>query len=767
MRCNQRLASLRLLGRSVGGALTLGLFSAAGIAQGADVPSDPSEVLQEVTVTAQKRSESGQKVPIALTAFGVDDLRDLHASDLSSLGSQITGVQVYTSIKLPSVTLRGVGLTDFASNYDSPVAVHVDEIYQSKPYLVSMPTYDIARVEALKGPQGTLFGRNATGGSLNYYTVEPTSERSGSANISYDQYNRMSVDGALNTPVGGGWNSRLSYYVGDGIGDAGPYYNLYTHEHFYAPRVSEGRFQLARKGESTSVRLFLFAGRDQSTNQPYRSPGIYSGPGTLCPQLLLGQVSQNPSLCLKFGGLSGNPAIEREPTGNKFYNQINPNDSDNSSRGGYIRIDRELGIGTLTWLTSYTDFRRREHENSDDTPILSTQTYYVDKLHETTTELRLVGERARWKYVFGAFYEHDGLSSRNSADLEDNPLGLLPPIAPRLGAEFRESLRSYSLFAHNDLELTEALTGTVGLRYTRDHTELNGSTFLGANDGVGFEQVITPVIPVDSATGQSRTDSNFSYRAGLNWKPNTTQMLYGSVSSGFRAGGYAVPFGGTISTFAPEKLTAYELGWKSRLFGDVLQLNAAGFYYTYKGVQAVVNIPTLSTLVPLTSNLGDARNFGTEVDLWWKPLRALDVKLGAAYLDAYISNSDKTVTTYSGTHPLEGKHLVNTPPWMTTGLVRYTIPAFKGTRLEFETDARWTAARYLQINNEAFSRAWSYTVVNANIALASDDDVWRVAIWGRNVFNKDYLTYINNISFFKIDIHGEPATFGVSASLRF
>jgi iron complex outermembrane receptor protein len=155
-------------------------------------------VTDEIVVTAQKRVQSVRDIGISITAIGADELRRQQTTDVASLASQLTNVVATTSVNLPAFTVRGIGLNEFASNFDAPVAIHVDEVYKSKPFMATVPFFDIQRVEALKGPQGTLFGRNTTGGSVNWYTAEPQFEQSGAMNLSFDNYGRGRIDGFVN-----------------------------------------------------------------------------------------------------------------------------------------------------------------------------------------------------------------------------------------------------------------------------------------------------------------------------------------------------------------------------------------------------------------------------------------------------------------------------------------------------------------------------------------------------------------------------------------
>jgi len=727
--------------------------------------SSPDADANEIVVSAQKRSQNMRDVPLSITAVGGDDLKRNQANDVSSITNLSTNVVATTSAGLPAFTVRGIGLNVFAANFDAPVAVHIDEVYRSKPYMNMMPFYDIDRVEVLKGPQGTLFGRNTTGGAVNFYTVQPTNEVGGQMSISGDNFQRYRVEGAVNSPLGQHLAARLSYYIAQGNG--GPYYNLYSGSRYGSPNVYAGRLQLKYQHDDTLVRLAVAGYRDRSEGMPYKSPGIFNPDGSFCAPLLQGVIDKNKAACLRFGsGIPGpDPSALRETQSIREINADYLWMVENNSVDTNLRIEQKIGSATLTSITAYTAFERYQGEDADNTPYVTANDDYYSLLHQLTQELRLSGEVGSLTYLAGGYYEKDTIHEVDSADVSANPLLPLPPTSPRVGNNFRQTTRSLAAFTNLEYRVTPTISLIGGLRYTNDKISLDGTTFLGGKISRGTSRTVNQVVPVDAAN-TSRTDSNLSFRAGVNWHITPMQMVYTSISRGFRSGGFSVPFGGVITTFAPERLTSYEVGYKGSFFDKTLDFNSAFFWYDYQKLQVNAADP-VSPLTPITRNIGASRSYGVDADLTWRATPTWSFRAGVGFLDAKFTNTDRVIATYNGIIPLNGKRPVNTPKWTAQGAVQKIVPLSSDLELRLRTDGRYTAARYLVPTGQIFDRAAPYWIQNVRVSVGAPDGSWEIAAFGKNIWDSQYLTYLNNNSFQRVEIWGDPASYGLQASFRF
>jgi len=743
--------------------------------------------LEEIIVSAQKFEESAQDIGLTISAFDADSYRELTGGTLDGLTSQLTNTQAYANNTfLQSVHIRGIGLNEFQGQYDSPVARHVDEVYIAKPWMSSRRQYDIQRVEVLKGPQGTLFGRNTTGGAVNFYTNAPTDAFEAALELGADEHERYSLQGMVSGPLSERLSGRLSFL--SEFGSGGPQKNLYSGKEHGEPDLLDFRGQLRWTGDRLTVRVLVNGGTDQGEKVAWKGPGIFNfGAPGFCPELFTGEVSRHPSSCAKSAGfatLAGFPEGEYEPEDKHTINQNTPPKVDDTFYGGYLRLDYELGQATLTSITAYQYYERIHREDSQSDIFDSTSTHYYNEIDQFTQELRLTGEvGGKSRYVLGLFYEHDDLEQVDGSDLSGQPLpGVVPPFADQFFAQFHQELDSYAVFSHFEYGVSDEVTLNLGLRYTSDKTSVDDVLLgLGNLPQTGKQKFVTPCLittffegPIGSPAcpflgpfaplyADSRTDENFSWRLGLEWTPQDDLLVYANLTTGYRGGGYSLPFAGAATSFDPEEIFAQEVGIKSQFLDRRLQLNATLFHFEYDDVQVNVDDP-VSPLVPITRNVGKQENLGAELELTWQPSERWLIKQGLGYLDAEYQDTARAISTYAGIVPLEGKTPVNSPEWTYNGVLRYEQPVAGNWNGALTLDYHWVDERFLEATNQVFDRAAAYWLVNLRAALATQDGKWEVAVYAKNLFDEEYLTYINNIGFFKLDIFGEQRTVG--ATLR-
>ena len=747
--------------------------------------------LEEIVVTAKKREQSVQEVPLSIAAFDEKSYRDLTRGTLDGLAAQITNLQAYAANTfLQTVHIRGIGLNEFQGQYDSPIAQHIDEVYVSKPWMNARRQYDIARVEVLKGPQGTLFGRNTTGGAVNYYTNAPSQEFDASIEFGGDEYERYRVTGMLNGGLTDRLSARLSF--NSEFGNGGPQYNLYTHDEHGAPDLFDARGQLLWDGDALDVRVMVHGGRDKSEKAAWKGPGIFNfGAPGYCPQALSGRIWTDPSACAKFAGfaaLAGFPDAEFEPKDVFTINVNTPPKVDDTFYGGYVRLGWDMGGGTeLTSITGYEYFERIHNDDSQSDIFDSTSTHYYDKINQFTQEVRLTGSaNEKWHYVAGLFYEHDDLDQVDGSDLSEQPLpGITPPFANQFFDEAAQKLETAAAFLNIEFDVTDKLTIDAGARYSHDKIAVDHVLLgIGNLPQTGKERRVTPCLittfvngpigseacpflgPIAPLYSDDRTDQNSSWLLGFEWKAATDVMVYGNLTTGYRAGGYSLPFAGAATTFDPEKIFAEEAGIKSRWLDGRLQVNAALFHFQYDDVQVNVDDP-VSPLVPITRNIGKQDSWGAELDVELAPVEHWLIKQGLGWLDAEFKDTDRVITTYAGPVPLEGKRPVNSPELTYNGLVQYRRPVFTDLETTLGVDYRWVDERYLEATNQPFDKADAYWVANARAAIGSADGRWQFTVYGTNIFDEKYLTYINNIAFFTVGIYGEQRTLGATFSYNF
>lgn len=508
------------------------------------LPTRAAAQIEEIIVTAQKLEESAQDIGLTISAFDGDSFRELTGGSLDGLASQLTNTQAYANNTfLQSVHIRGIGLNEFQGQYDSPVAKHIDEVYVAKPWMSSRRQHDIQRVEVLKGPQGTLFGRNTTGGAVNYYTNPPTDAFEAVLELGADEHERYALQGMVSGPLGERLGGRLSFL--SEFGNGGPQKNLYTGKEHGEPDLLDLRGQLRWAGDQLTVRMMVHGGSDQGEKVAWKGPGIFNfGAPGFCPELFTGAVTDHPSSCAKFAGfatLAGHPEGEYEPEDKFTINQNTPPQVDDTFYGGYLRLDYEFGRATLTSITAYEYYERIHREDSQSDIFDSTSTHYYNEINQLTQELRLTGQMGgKSRYVLGLFYEHDDLEQVDGSDLSGQPLpGVVPPFANQFFAQFEQELDSYAAFSHFEYDVSGQVTMNLGLRYTSDKTSVDDVLLgLGQLPQTGRQKYVTPCLittfpegPIGSPAcpflgpnaplySDSRTDEDVSWRAGIEWKPS-------------------------------------------------------------------------------------------------------------------------------------------------------------------------------------------------------------------------------------------------------
>ena len=489
--------------------------------------------LDEIVVTATRRAQSVQEVPLTISAFDADSYRELSRGTLDGLAAQITNLQAYaTNTFLQSVHIRGIGLNEFQGQYDSPVAQHIDEVYVAKPWMTARRQYDIERVEVLKGPQGTLFGRNTTGGAVNYYTQAPKQDSGASVELGFDEHERYRVTGMINGGLSDRLSGRLAFNTE--FGDGGPQYNLFTSKEHGKPDLYDLRGQLLWEGENLKVRALVHGGKDQSEKVAWKGPGLFNIGGGICAAALAGEHLTHQSSCSKFAGfaqLLGVPQGEFEPEDAFTINVNTPPIVDDTFYGGYLRFDYDTGWGTFTSVTGTEYYERIHREDSQSDIFDSTSTHYYNEINQFTQELRLTGDAGqRWRYTLGAFYEHDDLDQVDGSDLSGQPLpGIVPPFANQFFAQFNQKLDSAAAFANLEFQASDAVTLIGGLRYTQDKTKVSDVLLgLGQLPQTGKEKFVTPCIIttfVGGPIGSEALPLPRTHRAALQRQPQRQQRL--------------------------------------------------------------------------------------------------------------------------------------------------------------------------------------------------------------------------------------------------
>ncbi len=698
---------------------TLALAIAA-LAQGAMA----QQAIEEITVTAQKRSQSLQDVGIAVSAFGSEQLKELGTSQPVELSAQTPNLTTKNAAgnTAPIFAIRGISLNDFASNGTQPVGVYVDEVYLSNNSQLSFQMFDTERVEVLKGPQGTLYGRNTTAGAVNFISRKPTED----------------------------FEANLEATIGD--------YDLYKTEGYISGEITEGlsgRFSAAIERQGEGFYKNEATGKDQGKTDRKAWRGLLSWDASDNVNVLFnlhGGTDNSENIYYKFlstvpGGVqSAIDALNAAPKSNDIHNgffNTSP-DIDNEAYGGSATINWEINDTlSLASISAYDemDYSREEEYDSTLVPQASENTYTGD-LKQYSQEFRLLGGNDSWNWILGAFYGKDELEEHDRYNTTNHPIffGLT------LLEDYKQDTTSAAIYTHNEIQLNDELKLTVGLRYTDEER-----TFDGGSSSLGFglpSAVVKHKITSDEVTG----------RLGLDYFVNDDLLIYGNYSRGYKSGGVSGLFAFVAEEkdpYEPEYVDAYEVGFKSTLADGSLQLNGAAFFYKYTDLQRAGFINGNFNVY----NIDESEIKGVELDLWWRPAEGLDIKLGMGYLDSEVTKS--TLPNVS-----EGNTLANAPELQLSTMVGYEWELNNELYAKVVVDASWQDdVSYTSADDSnKLQQQDAYSLVNGRIIIGSNANDWTLSLWGKNLGDKEYFSEIYNDDGIVPGFAGAPRTFGLTAS---
>ncbi len=741
---------------SLGGALAGALAPAATTA---DMGTE-SAGLQEVVVTAERREESAQRVGIALSVIGGDDLAAKAIDTVAGLQNAIPNLQVEPAFGsgLPQYRIRGVGYLDYTSNNASPVGVSIDDVSLALPIQGAGQLFDISRVEVLRGPQGTLYGRNTTGGEINFITNRPTAETHAGVTAEYGSYNEFRAEAFLSGTLLPTLTGRLSVVTEQG--------GAWQHDRISGAslgnRDASGlRAQLQfDPNEAVSLRLAGHFAQDKSDEvglhliAPYTPYNAGTG-GPVIPSDTSRYVT-GWRLSPVFANAVG-IATDSKPG------------LDNYNNGVDLTADVDFGGAKLVSVTAYNKMIRREYGDWDATQYEDSDEYFRSNLNVFSQELRIASTGdGPFGWVGGVFYSNQNLDEKFYSDFSTGNIGL-PPGPQIVLTNYEQKANSFGEFAQFSYRYSNQFRAVVGAREDHETRELKN-----LNTGVLVGTPIPSFTGTDGL-GNSITSNLPSGKAELDYTPVATTLIYASVSRGVKSGGFTAHNtvdASATEPFLPERLTAYEVGTKADIARN-LRVNAAAFYYRYRDEQVLGKTLTLANPADPTSGTyvgrfvnANSRIAGGELEVQWQPVSGLNVAQYAGYTVGYftgsIFNSDIPPVNYNG-RPL------SVPKWSYGGDLSYSLDV---GHLKVTAESNYsfhdTYSQFYLLGSNDFTIP-RYWLANANLSLSPASGApWIVTLWGRNVFNRSYdVTRNFFLSGTEIAQAGEPATFGIRVSYKY
>ncbi|WP_215356121.1 TonB-dependent receptor [Sphingopyxis soli] len=715
----------------------------------------------DIVVTAMKREERLQDVGATIQALSAEGIRNARVAEIKDLATQVPNVDIKETVPgaLPTVTIRGIGLDDFSTVSSPAAGIYVDDIPLASPGLMSGNFFDLGRIEILKGPQGTLYGRNTTAGAVNIVSATPGDAFAAFAKASYGNFDSFDAEATLNIPLSetaqlriggktiqqgrGYWTSSLQEDGTPGRRDIG------TRD------IWLGRLQLAlHPAEGLDILLKAEGERSRSEMGVPQFNGTYGigTPFVPCAAVLQGRLDN--AACVDAYGYRNTNA---NPYHGDWVGRF-PYNIDQLNLTG--KVSYNIGTVDITAITGYIDFSRLYHIDVDATPLQQFDYDEDEDVRQFTQELRIGYRNDTIDLVGGAFYSWDRVQGDNTNYGDAWPLVFLGAASGSGKTNYDQVTRSAALYADATWTLSDKVDLVTGLRFTRERRHYEGgTTFITPSPLVGVN---------DTFIDDTIRDSNLTGRIGLNVRPRDGLLLFAMVSRGRKSGGFFSGFTNNDSQllpYRPETLTAYEVGVKSE-FGRAVTLNVSAFYYDYKDPQTFVRFidPATGLSVQKVGNVDSARVFGADIDLILRPVSGLTLSGGLGLLDTHLSSFE----TAAGTVPA-GNRLPNAPATSFSGKARYEFDLSSRLTAALQGDARYASSAFKEASNDPLIASRAYWLLNARVSLGDSKVGWEVALWGRNLTKESYVVQGVNLASLGIvnRIYNAPRTYGVELSFRY
>ncbi len=715
-------------------ALTLAMLaSVASLAQAqqTNAPAKPDDgTVQEVTVTATRRAEPLQKVPVAVSVIGGEDLERANRNTLGAVASQVPSVNFRTNASNKDTTLfiRGVGTISTSPGVEPTVSTVVDGVVLARPGQATIDLLDVDRIEVLRGPQGTLFGRNASAGVVSIITKAPSKALERYVDVSYFSGNEMRLRGGISGELSpGGARGSLTALVGKFDGNVK---NVFNGENVngYDKKGLRGRLEF---DASSSLKVSL--GADYLRSSDTVPTGVVIATSTVAYPS--GAVTSNPAFAAALSPVVA--SLENRQINSNFKTRVN-----DTNAGASLTLDWKLGTGhTLSSITAYRTWDNNQFQDGD---RLSAVTATYPQSHDTgtlsfkqaTQELRIASQGGdTLDYVAGLFllnskndevYRRDVRRIIAGANQDDNGV-----------ANYGTETKSVAVFGEGTMRFSPALRGVLGLRYTKDDLEFRHAR-------VSSQPAAFPGVQPAVANTGSTSANGSTVRIGpqYDFAPNVSG--YATYSKGYKGPAFNVFFNmlnrDTLA-IAPETSDSYELGLKSTLMDNKLRLNVAVFSTKYQNYQANFFDLVSGAVVTRLINAGDVSTKGVEIDFVARPMAGLTVSGALANIQARIDNFNCPVGAAASCQ-VNGKPLPYSPDWKASLQGAYRFNLANGMGVEFGTDYTWQSEVQYDIGQFADTIQPAYGIWNATASLTSPLGGWRVSVLAKNLTDKSYASFL-------------------------
>ncbi len=791
-----------------GAALAALVTADMALAQEAAPQAEEAPADEGIIVTAQRRAQSKQDVGIAIAAFGGEELRSLNVTSSVDVARLTPGVHISGNVggQMSQFTIRGVTQNDFNDAVEAPVAVYVDDSYIPNMQGQTFGLFDLQRVEVLKGPQGTLFGRNATGGLVHYVVNKPSDRAEARFDATYGRFNQMKLDSMINVPLG----EKVALRISGLLDKHDPYWkNVYPQGAAGGVPINlggvttpccqdesnndtlAGRFQLQFKpSEELTIRLVGSAARQHLSTGPYTQTAtvaVVDAEGRVVnaiyasPTETRTAIDQNGN---NYTGFAGAPA-SRLP-GADWFGFVAPNPESlqlskdfavsdlnrTETWNAGLHLDYDFGGVQLVSVSNYMKFKKNFAMDVDASPTNLVNYGTFGDTDSFSQELRLTGSGEGLEWTTGLYYLNVDAHSSN---------GFLAPaysiFSSLFGAtatgidlvnSFRLKTESASIFGQVEYEIAPRFKVILGGRLIREHQEYNFiSNAMSDDDPLRIDTNSTVLFPLQPSFQHRRTDTLWAGKAQLEFRPSRDLLLYAGINRGVKGGSYNAklpdgtpPLEDAQIPYLPEEIVSYEGGFKATFLNGKATFNGAAFYYDYSNYQAF----TFANVSGYVQNR-PARTYGAEFELTVNPLDGLQIAAAASFFNARVKNLEVAPGVTRDVRPAFA------PETQLSGRISYSPPVeVAGGKLTLGVDGSYTAGFYHNLRN--FDANWleGYSLFNARIGWESDDEKYRLGFFVNNLTDKRYKTVGYDLSTLcgcTEESYGRPRWWGITAGVTF
>jgi iron complex outermembrane receptor protein len=713
-----------------------------------------SASVETVFVTAQKREESLQSVPISISAVSADTMRrdlDSAPGDIARVVPNLYGNPTGGRGARPRWFLRGVGVN--TSSLVSPIGVYFDEVYQSSLDLHSFPLFDLERVEVLRGPQGTLWGKNTPGGAIHLVSKRPTFDTEGYVKLGIGNYDQKELQGALSGAlVDDVLAGRIAYLQDRRDGWARNQFNGDTKAGAYDDEAVRGQL-LYKPADSVDALL----------NVHYRSIDSWGVPGY--------------SIGIREGGANDFGYVSPVGANPRIGDPVNRNNEVSGEQevfGTSLNVAWRIGDYTLTAISAYEETDSEIAGDREQSPDEVIRTYAISDAHQFSEELRLASDaEQQLSWIAGAYYFRDSEGS-------DSTSATLPVPRQVFGTYYQNTVavvdtESYAAFVNSTYRFTDAFKVAAGLRWTSETIGIDlegvdagarGTTQFKNTDAWWLRSNVASPFRINAVQDEEHTWDAWTYDISPSYELTPETLLYGRYARGFRSGGYnaSVTAQSAVNTVEPERVDSFEIGLKTQWFNGRLTANVAAFYYEWQNMQLNIQGVTATGLNGSTlknAALGKAR--GLELEISAHPLEQLHLGLNTGLLHAEYSDFTERLANGS-TVDHSGNKFARAPEVTIGGEAEYEFLLSVGGAIVVGTDWAYQSRIYYSSVDQVdpLQQQSGYTLGNARISYRSNDERLEVAAYVRNLTDKTYdlITVVPANGAYRTTT-GNPQTYGL------